>query len=342
MDAQAAAAGAKIDCTDFTGTVDSPVLSAAACPGRCIFKDLQTCCDDPTLSEFKIGNAVKACTSAYEKCCDGQCCNKATATCKKTVLNRGLSGDFGYHYGLDSDAKTCTTVEHSSPSIVFHTWVFPAFLSLASIVVILLGSRAGLTAEVGSNLHRLVLVGVQVFIAIMSILLLWSPLWKYGFGIIFANSFILHSFVVGGQWTRRIAVILIVVTFLWVYEPFGTNYILSFGTKTYQGNSGGGIEIHGLNFAARTLQRSRESTSGDDVCTRFYQYWKTDDDLHDSRKWNPKSATRGICRRSWMHTITVMAGIILPFEAVWLFLASIAMARASQATKDVKVQPIQA
>jgi len=191
----------------------------------------------------------------------------------------------------------------------------------------------------------LALVGIQVFVAVLSILLLWSPLWKYGFGIVFANSFILHSFVVGGQWTRRFACILLVVTFLWVYEPFGTNVILSFGTVTFRGENENylqGQQIHGLNYAARTLQRSRNDVSGEDACTQFYMYWRTDANLHDARTWNPAGATRGICRRSWMHTIVVLAGILTPFEAVWLFLAAVALARASQATKDVKVQPIQA
>jgi len=357
IDAEWKAAGAWIDCND--------VNNAAYCPGRCIHKEIETCCDKPYTSEWRGGSKVGTCVKDYQKCCDGECCNKATQTCKKTTLNRNsLTGVTlnsvvgavnvaggavipGYHYGLDEDSKACTVWEHSSPSIVFHTWVFPAFLSVASIIVILLGSRAGMTADVGSNLNRMVLVGLQVFVAIMSILLLWSPLWKYGFGIIFANSFILHSFVVGGQWTRRIAVILLVVTFLWVYEPFGTNVILSFGTVTFRNSEGGqgnsmGQSIHGLNYAARALQRARGDTSGDDACTEFYMYWKTDIGLHDARTWNPQGSTRGICRRSWMHTIVVLAGLITPFEAVWLFLAAVALARASQATKDVKVQPIQA
>jgi hypothetical protein len=354
MDGQAKSAGAHIDCND--------AANPDYCPGRCIHKEIETCCDMPYTSEWANGDSVGTCVKDYQKCCDGQCCNKATETCKKTNLNRaalagtqlnlrapyfvtGAGGvNAGYHYGLNEDSKACTVWEHSSPSIVFHTWVFPAFLSVASIIVVLLGSRAGLTADVGSNLNRMVLVGLQVFVAILSILLLWSPLWKYGFGIIFANSFILHSFVVGGQWTRRIAVILLVVTFLWVYEPFGTNVILSFGTVTFRGagHDNAGQPIHGLNYAARMLQRPRDDISGDDACTEFYMYWKTDAMLHDARTWNPQGATRGICRRSWMHTIVVLAGIVTPFEAVWLFLAAVALARASQATKDVKVQPIQA
>jgi len=355
IDAEWKAAGARIDCSDWTG---------GHCPGRCIHKEIETCCDKPYTSEWKQNHQVATCVKDYQKCCEGECCNKATQTCKKTTKNRGrLTGTFlssvvgtvqggtndavtaGYHYGLDEDAKACTTIEHSSPSIVFHTWVFPAFLSVACIIVVLLGSRAGLSADFGGNMHRLALVGIQVFVAVLAILLLWSPLWKYGFGVVFANSFILHSFVVGGQWARRFACILLVVTFLWVYEPFGTNVILSFGTVTFRGENdafAAGQPIHGLNYAARMLQRSREDVSGNDACTQFYMYWKTDSELHDHRTWNPAGATRGICRRSWMHTIVVLAGILTPFEAIWLFLAAVALARASQATKDVKVQPIQA
>jgi hypothetical protein len=254
----------------------------------------------------------------------------------------GLSTNVGYHYGLEETAKMCTSIENDSPSVVFHTWVFPAFLSIASIIVFLLGSRAGMGADLGGNKQRIALLAVQLLIAICSLLLLWSPLWKYGFGVIFANSFILHSFVVGGTWTRRFAVILIVVTFLWVYEPFGTNYILSFGSTTFAG-PGEGINVHGINYAAQMLQRKRDVTDPtNDYCVRYYQYWAVDPALHDSRTWNPQSLTRGICRRSWIHTISIMAGLVMPLEAIWLFLASIALARASSATKDVKVQPIQA
>jgi len=159
----------------------------------------------------------------------------------------------------------------------------------------------------------------------------------------FANSFILHAFVVGSTYTKRFAAVLIVVTFLWIYQPFGQNHILSFGTTTFNGDNYG-ANVQGLNYAARLLQRPRGTSpdSESDACVQFYQYWRVDPNIHDQRTWNAQSVTRGICRRSWMHTITVMAGLIMPFEAIWLFLAGLALARASQATKDVKVQPIQA
>jgi len=177
------------------------------------------------------------------------------------------------------------------------------------------------------------------------VLLLWSTLWKYGFGIIFANAFVLNSFVVGGTYTRRLAAVIIIVTFLWVYEPFGQNSILTFGTRTFAGDNDY-TGVHGLNYAARVLQRYRTNTGSNqaynDACTSFYMYWQTDPALHDAREWNPATQTRGICRRSWMHTITILAGLITPLQTLWLFLAGIALARASSATKDVKVQPIQA
>jgi hypothetical protein len=352
-DAEAAAAGVTTDCR----------WGAANCRGRCVHTKIETCCDNPHISEWANGAiSTKACAAEFQKCCDGECCNKATQTCKKSIRNSRThswntgawstydGSEVGYHFGLDEEQKKCTTLEHSSPSIVFHTWVFPTFLSIACIVFMALGTKAAFGTDISPNVLKLGLVGLEIFVGIMSLLLLWSPLWKYGFVIVVANTVILSSFAVPGVWTRRFAVVVAVVCFLWVVEPFGSNSILNFGTTTFAGVQhgdagafGAWYNAHGLNYAARLLQRPRESFGPDgyeDACTLFYQYWRVDPMLNDQRTWNPLSPTRGICRRSWMHTIVVMAGLITPFQTIFLLLAGLAIARATPATKDMKVQPL--
>jgi hypothetical protein len=314
-----------------------------------------------------MNSKVKACASAFQKCCDGECCNKATETCKKSTFNARMhmpvttqwstydQTEIGYHFGIDQEQKRCTVWEHSSPSIVFHTWVFPTFLSIAAILFIVIGTKSAFSTDISPNVLKLGLVALEIFVGIMSLLLLWSPLWKYGFVVVVANTVILTSFAVAGVWPRRFAVVVAVVCFLWVVEPFGSNSILNFGTTTYAGGAfagdghvagagGAWYNAHGLNYAARLLQRPRQLPDDlenyEDACTLFYQYWRVDSKLHDQRDWNPLSPTRGICRRSWMHTITVMAGLITPFQTIFLLLAGLAIARATPATKDMKVQPL--
>jgi len=285
------------------------------CQGRCINTEYDHCCG----TNANDGNTPVVCKSKYQKCCGentnmASCCYKHTETCHKT---KPLEGDPKF---------LCSVSIQPSHSIIFHAIVYPiilTFVLIAIYVVAVLNAFKGTS----SRLFIFLTVGFGVLVLLLSLLLLWSMLWKFSVVAIVGNAAILSAVGSSSVWHRRVAGTLAFIALLYVVDPFHGHSFLSFH---WQGAGSGDHAISGLQEAAKNNWAWGDLTfnSYADVnptrCAAYYQWFRIHDpdweviatenqytdrlDAHDARRY------WGICTIGWVHAINIIAGLLVIFQ----------------------------
>jgi hypothetical protein len=303
------------------------------CEGKCVYDPVDECCDNPWIREK--ASDIKVCKKEYEKCCAGECCNEATQICKKRAFTPGPNPEpvmFKEH------VEKCTAIEHTTPSIIFRGFVFPAMLSALSVVLIVAGAQRGMQAQSESRPLKMAAIIFHILTGIVSMVLLWSPLWKYGITIVTANVIVLGGLQAPSAWGRRTAIVVAFVTLLYLVDPIANNSIFSFAgthssvTSRWAGDKvdagpGGVTGQYGRFFSSGIQLAARENAAQfvlggrDSFCTAFYDFFDRDWGTKDARHQNPQAQQWGLCRKGWRNTITVAAGLLTTHQIAFVVIA---------------------
>lgn len=305
------------------------------CPGTCTWGEVNECCDNQHMAEGPYG--VSRCNKKYEKCCDGSCCNKFTESCKKGKIQQGVHPD---PWNYDVEQRLCTFIEHRTPTITFNAFVFPAFLTLIALILIGLSVVRGLDSGATPTILKFVVIGLAVFTGVMCCLLLWSPVWKYGFVVVIANAILLGALSMDTNRARVLAGLVILTSFLYLVDPIGGNSVLTMD---------GAAVVHmsedsaprGLQSAIMYMHKRYEGSLTPypfEGCTKFYGYFEEDPELEDYRHENWARSTRSMCGAGWMHTIAIISGLIIVFQSLLVVLGLILLPN-SQSNGAVSIAP---
>jgi hypothetical protein len=242
----------------------------------------------------------------------------------------------------------CTKKEHWTPTIVYYSFVFPILLSLISIGLFIPAAINALSSE-GDRIATLVLLVVSILALLVGVLVLFSPVWKYALVSLIANIVILNAcHHESGHWTRKFALFLAVITFLFVIDPFSGNALLSFHSWTPTQDSNPDGNGAGLQWASRALLYNAGKVGGDydhTLCINYYNFFVFDNANHeDYRHHNDQEGSWGFCKLGWLHAIGVMSGLLIIFEVLIILIAIALIPRKGIWIKDEKtgqVVPIQ-
>jgi hypothetical protein len=286
-----------------------------ACRGVCINTEHDKCCgtDD--------SDSPVVCKSKFQKCCGentnmASCCYKHNEICHKT---KPLEGDPKYF---------CSVSMQPSHAIIFHAIVFPIILTFVLIAIYLVALLHGLKHSQSNRSLTLLTIGFGVLVLLLSLLLLWSMLWKFSVVAIIGNAAILSALGASSQWHRRIAGLLAFIALLYVVDPFTGHSFLSFHWTGVTTHEEGTLQTSGLQDAAKANWKwgDTEFDRYNDVqpqrCAEYYQwfYVKTTEwniikaeNQYDS-KYDEHRRFWGICTLGWVHAINIISGLLVIFQ----------------------------
>jgi len=218
--------------------------------------------------------------------------------------------------------------------------------------LIVAGTARGAKTQTESRALKMALIIFNILTGLVSMALLWSPLWKYGIFVVVCNICVVGAVGISSHWARRGAMLIALVTLLYLVDPIANNSLLSFAgvhSTIHSDNipdggahPGESVDVpfysSGIQLAARINAAQFVQGKRDAFCTAFYDFFNRDAGLHDERHQNPHSLHWGLCRKGWRNAITVAAGLLTTLQIAFAVIAFALLAKQSQSQHSNEAQ----
>jgi len=260
----------------------------------------------------------------FEKCCNQTCCNRFSQTCERARRSYGNPNAFGDFY---VQYEQCTTIEQMSPQKALWMFVYPTvwlLMTLLSTGLVLVFANKAASRSYAAIERALIIVAILEIL--FSLVFYFSVAYKYIQFILFVQLCTILSAAVRVRKFNIIVIVLNIVLFLYLFDPFHGNQYLNFSSaRTTQ--SLPDRDTAGLIHILGRMYRNSWKVQTEQFCSSFYLgYGQLDNSLRDLERFdNPAISTFAYCSRGYVALLLIFASIVMMLQIIQFVLTVLAL-----------------